>query len=109
MEKFVVYVDYKSYYRKYGFKFEYVPLNAKSIIEAIAEADMMWNEKIYRIRIMKKFGKIGKEGDYKTQKYKAILCRRSYGWYPNTEEYYEHEHFVERYYNKDREYYEMLL
>lgn len=109
MEKFIAYIDYKAGYKAdCGKDFEYVPLNAKSLIEAIAEVDTMWNDKIYLIRIMQKDGKIEKVEDYKTERYKAILCRRSYGWHQNTEEYSESEHVVKKCYTEDWENYEII-
>lgn len=78
--KFTVMIDYKA-----GIKngFDYMQLEAKNLIDAIAEADSLWTDSIYLMKIMQKVSKIETEcfGQVKNEKYEAVLCRRSYGWH----------------------------
>lgn len=78
--KFTVMIDYKA-----GIKngFDYVQLEAKNLIDAIAEADSLWTDSIYLMKIMQKVSKIETAlfGQVKYETYKAVLCRRSYGWH----------------------------
>lgn len=65
--KFILYTDYMSEAKK---SYEYLPMIAKSLEEAIEEADRAIaenNEPIYLTRIMKKVGKVTKEENYKRE------------------------------------------
>lgn len=78
--KYVLYIDYRASYKPmYS---EYRPMNAKTIAEAIIEADAVHDsETMYLIRIMEKNGKVEKvESDIKAQAYKAIMEKRSTKW-----------------------------
>ena len=104
--KFIIYTDYMSEAKK---SYEYLPMIAKNLEEAIEEADRAIaenNEPIYLTRIMKKVGKVTKEENYKREDFEAVLCRRSYGWHRNTAENGENEHRAKRCYSKDFEWYE---
>lgn len=91
--KFALYIDYK----KNGL--DYRVMEAKTLEEAIEEAEKLWNsEEHFLMRIMKKVGKIEKEDDFKVETFKAVLCKRSHGWHLNNEENSESEHFAKRYY-----------
>lgn len=67
--------------------FEFVELNAKEIVTAMAEADTLMNETVYLIKIVKKVGKIEKVDNLKTEKYEAVITNRGNGWHVND---YEH-------------------
>lgn len=78
--KYVLYIDYKASYKPMSW--EYKPLEAKTVEDAIIEADQIHNlDTMYLIRIMKKVGKVDKtEGKAKTQEYKSFLEKRSTKW-----------------------------
>ena len=78
--KYVIYIDYRASYKP--MTAEYLPLNAKTIAEAIIEADTIHNqETMYLIKIMEKRGKVEKvESDVKAQTYTAIMEKRSTKW-----------------------------
>lgn len=102
---YVLYIDYKAGTGEPGYL--YVSLKAKTLLEAIAEADKWSRIDIYLMRIMEKDGR--SEIDqlaWRKQIYTAILCRRSSGWHLNTTEYSEQTHKVYRYYKTvdDRHY-----
>lgn len=71
--KYILYIDYSASYKP--MTSEYRALNAKTMAEAIIEADAIHDpEKMYLIRIMEKSGKIEKvESDVKAQTYTAIM------------------------------------
>ena len=95
--KFVLYIDYN--YGTSCIPYQYRDLKAKSLEEAIEEADKIWyseREKIYLIRIMKKTGNdvIESEfGKYRSDLYEAILCKRT-TWHRNIEKNGENKHVV---------------
>lgn len=78
--KYILYIDYNASYKP--MTSEYRTLNAKTIGEAIIEADAIHDQKtMYLIRIMEKRGKIEKvESDVKAQTYTAIMEKRSTKW-----------------------------
>lgn len=91
--KFVLYIDYLAGSTSYT----YIPMQAKSLEAAISEADEHWSDNIYLARIMKQYGKAEKrEGCKKVETYRALLCRRSFGWHLNNAANSEGEHFAER-------------
>lgn len=105
--KYIIYFDYMAEAKK---SYEYRPLAAKNLEEAIAEADKAIEENtepIYLTRILKKDGKIEKEAgtDLKRENFEAILCRRSHGWHQNNKKNYEAEHFAKRLYNREIEFF----
>lgn len=77
--KYVLYIDNRASAHP---SIEYRPLDAKSIAEAVVEADAIHDlDTMYLIRIMEKNGKIEKvESDITAQSYKAILEKRSLKW-----------------------------
>lgn len=87
--KYMLYIDYRS-----SHTVKYRPLTAKTIEEAIMEADTIHDiETMYLIQIMKKNGKVEKvESDVKAQAYTAIMEKRSSKW-----TLVEHEHNVKHY------------
>ena len=101
--KYTLYIDYKASVASWKDtnSYKYISMDAKNLEEAIAEADSLWNDSIYLMRIMKKEGKIGRADGAKFETYKAILCRRSYGWHRNTEENSESIHVVNKYWLVD--------
>lgn len=104
--KFVLYIDYLTGEHRKGY--EYIPMKAKNILEAIHEADAIHNpDTMYLVRIMQSVGKVEKENGYKTKIYKAIECKRT-KWHENTEENGEQVHFVKRCYTKDIECFEAI-
>lgn len=80
--KYALYIDYRSTEKK---GYEYLKMNAKNILEAIEEADKVYNpETMYLIRIMEKSGKIERVSSHEThQLYIALECKRSHagGWH----------------------------
>ena len=78
--KYVLYIDYRASYKP--MTYEYRPMNAKNIAEAIIEADAVHDTKtMYLIRIMEKSGKVEKiASDIKAQSYEAIMEKRSTKW-----------------------------
>lgn len=78
--KYILYIDYRASYKP--MTAEYIALNAKTIAEAIIEADATHDqETMYLIRIMEKRGKVEKvESDVKAQTYTAIMEKRSTKW-----------------------------
>ena len=93
--KYIIYIDYKADYTANGGKdSEFIKAEAKNLLDAIAEADALYNENVYLIRIMEKDGKAAKENGCTAQLYKAILCKRSAGWHRNTESESEQIHLA---------------
>lgn len=78
--KYILYIDYSVFYKP--MTSEYRTLNAKTIAEAIIEADAIHDqETMYLIKIMEKSGKIEKvESDIKVQTYTAIMEKHSTKW-----------------------------
>lgn len=78
--KYILYIDYSASYKP--MTAEYIALNAKTIAEAIIEADAIHDQKtMYLIKIMEKRGKIEKvESDVKAQTYTEIMEKRSTKW-----------------------------
>ena len=95
MIKYVLYIDYQASYKP--MTCEYQALNAKTIADAIIEADAIHDQKkMYLIRIMEKRGKIEKvESDIKAQTYTAIMEKRSTKW-AAAETDHNARHFVTR-------------
>lgn len=100
--KYVLYIDYRASYKPmYS---EYRPMNAKTIAEAIIEADAIHDpETMYLIRIMEKTGKVEKvEGGVKVQAYKAFMEKRSTKWAAQ-----EHPHSVNHFAAKFGDWFEI--
>lgn len=78
--KFVLYVDFKASYKP--MTIDYFPMEAKTIEDAIIEADAKHDPAImYLIRIMRKSGRVEKvERDVKAQAFEAIMEKRSSKW-----------------------------
>ena len=75
--KYVLYIDYRANYKP--LTSEYRKLDAKTLSEAILEADAQYNpDTMYLMRIMAKDGKAEKvESDIKRIAYRAKLERRT--------------------------------
>ena len=75
--RYVLYIDYKASYKPLAS--EYRKLDAKTLVEAILEADGQYNpDTIYLMRIMVKVGKAEKiESDVKCTLYRAEYERRT--------------------------------
>lgn len=102
--KFALYIDYKT--KNNQSRYEYKVLEAKTLEEAIAEAENEWNDTIYLAQIMKKVGKIEKvESNIKQETFEAILCKRSNGWHLNDTKNGESKHFAHRVFTKDWDYF----
>lgn len=109
MTKYIIYIDYKADYTANGGKdYEYIKAEAKNLLDAIAEADALYNENVYLIRVMESVTKPTKVGDYRAQTYHAVLAKRSAGWHRNTEEYSENVHMAMRTWNKNFESIEII-
>ena len=96
--KYTLSIDYKAATNK---GLEYITMESKNELEAIAEADSKWNEEIYMMRIMKKDGNVERKNGWKITKYTAILARRSHGWHLNNNENSEASHSVIHYIPKN--------
>lgn len=96
--KYILYIDYSAFYKP--MTSEYRALNAKTMAEAIIEADAIHDpEKMYLIRIMEKSGKIEKvESDVKAQTYTAIMEKRSTKW-SAAETNHSAKHFMSKFGN----------
>lgn len=101
--KYVIYIDYSANYKP--MTAEYRPLVAKTIEEAVIEADTIHNpDTMYLIRIMKKNGKVEKVGGgVKAQTYTAIMEKRSTRWAAE-----EIEHSVRHYVSKFCDWFEIV-
>ena len=75
--KYVLYIDYRASYKP--LTSEYRKLEAKTLSNAILEADQQYNpDTMYLMRIMVKAGKAEKvESDIKCAEYRAKLERRT--------------------------------
>ena len=94
--KYVLYIDYRASYKP--MTYEYRPMNAKNIAEAIIEADAVHDpETMYLIRIMEKSGKVEKvESGIKAQSYEAIMEKRSTKWTTKVQEH-RVKHFIAKF------------
>lgn len=101
--KYVLYIDYLASYKP--MTFEYRPMNAKNIAEAIIEADAVHDSKtMYLIMIMIKSGKVEKvESNIKAQSYEAIMEKRSTKWTS-----IEQGHFVKHFTAKFSDWFETV-
>ena len=75
--KYILYIDYSASYKP--MTSEYRKLEAKTLSDAILEADAQYNQNtMYLMRIMVKDGKVEKvESDIKRTAYRAKLERRT--------------------------------
>lgn len=104
MKKYIIYIDYKANYETNGGEsYKYINAKAKNLLEAIAEADTMYNENVYLIRIMESLANPAKAGEYSAQIFRAVLAKRSAGWHRNIEEYYENAHRIMKTWSKNFE------
>ena len=105
---YVLYTDHKAGTKKNdGYKL----MEAKNLLDAMAEADKEWNDDCYLMRIMEQDGKTervvkGRDG-FSCTLYTAKLARRSYGWHLNNHENAEGEHSVKRFVNRFFDNYEI--
>lgn len=106
MSKYVVMVDWKAEYKS---GFDYWEMTAKDAIEAIEQADTIWNNCMYLVKILEKTGKAEKAGADRVVTYKSVLCRRSFGWHRTNAANGETETIVKQYTNKYGTSYEILL
>lgn len=83
--KFCMYVDFK------GEGTEIVELNAKSVCDAMNEAEKLLETKndVYLSRIMQKTGKVTRSNDISYADYHVLLCNRTNGWHVNDAEHGE--------------------
>ena len=109
MKKYIIYIDYKANYTANGGKdYEYINAKAKNLLDVIAEADALYNENVYLIRIMESVTKPSKSGEYRSQTFHAVLARRCAGWHRNSEEFFENGHMVMRTWSKNFESIEII-
>ncbi|MBQ6840434.1 MAG: hypothetical protein IJO45_07045 [Oscillospiraceae bacterium] len=108
--KFVIYTDYRANKKT---PYEYELIEAADLLEAIYKADELWKVKteddekaVYLMRIMQKEGKTERKEGYREEKYRAVLCRRSFGWHLNDMKNSESEHTTTRCFNKDISWFE---
>lgn len=100
MKQYIVYIDYLSGNQK---EYEYLPVQAVSLGEAMMEADSIWNpETMYLTRVLAPVGRWQKENkNWRRKLYKAICCKRSCRWYPNDSEHSEYSHYAFYHENTD--------
>lgn len=109
--KYVIYIDYLAETRKL---WDYRPIDAKTLEEAIETADKLWDpDEMYLIRIMKKSSKVVTpyHAGYKYEEYTAIMCKRSTIWRRNIAENCEGEQKVNKCWltsNKDEVWFEAV-
>ena len=109
MKKYIIYIDYKAIYKVNGGEsYKYISAKAKNLLEAIAEADALYNENVYLIRIMESDIKPAKVGKYRMQTFHAVLARRCAGWHRNSSEFCENVHMAMRTWSKNYESIEIL-
>lgn len=93
--KFVIYFDFRANFYP---GFHYIPIDAKTLSDAIMIADQMWDSKMhYLISIMERTSRVVTpyKAEYKFEEYTAILTkRRTGGWHINNEENSEQDHKV---------------
>lgn len=79
--KYVLYIDYRCEYKP--MTYEYIPMEAQTIEDAIIEADEKHNpDTMYLIKIMKKVGRVESvERGIRAQAFEAIMEKRSRRWY----------------------------
>lgn len=94
--KYIVYIDYRASYKP--LTVEYRALSAKTIAEAVFEADAIHDpESMYLVQIMEKSGKVEKvSSDVKALAYTAIMEKRSTKW-AMPESKHSAKHFVTRF------------
>lgn len=110
--KYVLYIDY-TYDGKRKLKksdgVEYIQMAAKTIEEAIEEADGLWlqlNENkldtynVYLMRIMVKDGRTTCDHGIYTEPYRGTMCKRLCGWQRNTRQNGENNHVVNKRWGK---------
>lgn len=56
-------------------------LNSENILNAMNEAEKLFNENVYFIRIMENVGKNENTSGLRKAKYNEILCNRGEGWH----------------------------
>lgn len=106
--KYVLYVDYRANEAR---SYEYKMLDAKNMVEAVSEADKIYNpSKMYLVRIMERRGKVEKIAGVSTRVYEAMLCKRSLtgGWHENISENSESEHCARYFYMKNISWFEVV-
>ena len=81
MKKYAVVVDYKAGCGKGSIEFKL--LEAKTVIEAMKEAEKFFTDETYLLCIAEKFGKVEKEEFGKVTSYRDVLESRTEGqWTP---------------------------
>lgn len=100
MKQYIIYIDYLSGEKK---EYEYIPVQAASLAEAMMEADSLWNpETMYLTRVLSPIGRWKTENKtMRCKLYKAVCCRRSCRWYPNDSEHGENSHYAFYHENTD--------
>lgn len=93
MKKYIAIIDFAS---RTGKMFSHVELNAKTVLEAMDEAEKLKNDDVYLVKIAEKTGRTEKKEGAKRTKYEEILCCRSHGWKPCTDKNSESSNTWER-------------
>ena len=100
--KYILYTDYCAGQNK---QYEYRELSAKTLLEAIGEADKIRKSdplEIYLTRIMEYHSTEKEEGCSKKEIYRAVLCERSHGWHLNDIMNSESDHYAAKRIYRDR-------
>lgn len=82
MKKFIIMIDYKA---GTGKVFDYIPVTAHDIVEAIEIADAFMATDVYLMHILEKSGKTDRTHGIRTTEYTARMTRRSGGWDPTNQ------------------------
>lgn len=86
--EFMIVVDNKAEY-KGNAPFDYEMMEAKTVIEAMTEAEDYIDNATYLVKILQKTGEVDPEGLGII--YSAILCNRTNGWHTNDTKHSETE------------------
>lgn len=81
MKKFIIMIDYRAGAEK---AFNYIPVTAHDIVEAIEIADSFMGTDVYLMHILEKTGKTDRSFGIRTTEYTARMTRRTCGWHPTT-------------------------
>ena len=79
MVKYIAILDFKA---ATGKGFEFFDLSSKKLLEAMAEAESLKTDSVYRLSIAEKAGKMARFENEKRTTYKEVLALRSCGWHP---------------------------
>lgn len=80
MTKYIAVIDYNAALKK---GFGHIQLEAKTLLDAMSEAEQYMDDTVYLVRIAEKNSKARKISDYKKTLFTEILTNRGNGWHRN--------------------------